>query len=360
MKRIILLSIAVILGISSANAQFRDITADNQSLFKLVQVDTSANGTFFFFTYTSPKKSTGFNINENAAVIAEGVMKRFKLLGTGNIPMSNENSSALIDKEGGQLNFVLVFDSQIPIDKPLTITGDGDSEGDYSFNSIKNIRINTSAVSEKMNVKDFLEYTDFVQTSSYVSGNHNYRSYTFNGVTVAGALTNGSPYGNFFITITNLSEKDVSFNSGNINVTGKRRENDSYEQKKILSRQEYNNYLEKEDSWASESYRNSINPTASLVHRFSTFGVRYDDYASKIVLSALEGALRKNDSGKVAEYNEILQEERNRQWQNYIQNVTIKDGETYGGFVAFANKKTNFWEVYVNIAGRKYTFRFQR
>lgn len=127
-------------------------------------------------------------------------MKRYKLLGTGNIPMSNENAYSHIENEGGELNFVLVFDSSIPIDKPLTISGDGDSEG----------------------------------------------------------------------------------------------------------------------------------------------------------------ALRKNDTGKVAEYNQALQKERNRKWKNYIQSVTIHDGETYGGFVAFKNKRTNFWEVTVEIAGKKYTFTYHK
>lgn len=360
MKKTFILAIALIAGIFSANAQFRDFTADNSSVFQLVQVDTSANGTFFFFTAKASKSAVGFNVNENTIVTADGVMKRFKLLGTGNIPMSNENSYSYIEKEGGVLNFVLVFDSQIPIDKPLTISGDGDSEGEYSFNSIKNIRINTSSVSEKMNLTDFLEYTDFVQSASYVSDDHNYRAYTFNGVTVAGALTNGSPYGMFYITITNMSDHDIAFSMNNIKIEAKKKEKDEFEYKKNLSRLEYTDYLAEEDAYASRSYQNAINPTASLVHNFSTFGVKYDDYASKIALSALEGALRKNDRAKVDEYNEALQQERNRQWRNYIQSVTIKDGETYGGFVAFPNKRMNFWQVTVDVAGKKYTYIYHK
>lgn len=359
-KKTIALSLALIAGIFSANAQFRDFTADNSSVFKLVQVDTSANGTFFYFTAKASNRGANFNINENSIVTAEGVMKRYKLLGTGNIPMSNENAYSHIENEGGELNFVLVFDSSIPIDKPLTISGDGDSEGEYSFNSIKNIRINTSSVSEKMNLVDFLDFTDFVQTASYVADDHNYRSYTFNGITIAGALTNSDPYGKFYVTITNLSGHDVAFSMNNIKVKGKKREKDQFEPRDNISRLEYNDYLEEVDAWDSRSYQNSINPVASIIHDFSSFGVKYDDYASKIALSAIEGALRKNDTGKVAEYNQALQKERNRKWKNYIQSVTIHDGETYGGFVAFKNKRTNFWEVTVEIAGKKYTFTYHK
>ena len=364
MKKILILSLAIVLATFGANAQFRDITCDNGSIFELVQIDTSAFATTFYFTATAQYEDGAyFRVNSSTYVTAEGVMKRYKLLGTGNIPMSNENAAAYIEKKGGKLNFVLIFEP-MPLDKALTIAGDGDpDETDpekllVTFNSVKNIRVNTSAPGEKINMVDFLDFTDFVQAAAYVSDDHHYREYTCDGISIAGALTNGSPYGQFYLTVTNNSSRDISLTINNIKIKARKKAKDDFEVRPIISRLEYNDYLESVDAAAASAYRNQINPTASLVHRISNYGVKYDDYVSKIALSAIEGALRKNDAGKIEEYNQALQQERNKQWRNYLQNVSLKSGESYGGFVAFPNRKANSWLVTVTIDGKTYTFNY--
>lgn len=67
----------------------------------------------------------------------------------------------------------------MPLDKTFSIVENPDKQNSLMF-KINNIKVNTEAVSEKIDIVDFLNYSDYISTGTFQSGGNTYRFYDLN------------------------------------------------------------------------------------------------------------------------------------------------------------------------------------
>lgn len=358
MKRIILTTILAACSILNGHAQYKDFKYDSNSDFKLVQIDQYDDATMFFFTVTSKEGRDRFTVNDNTKITIDGAYKTYKLVGTGNIPFTSENCVAYLPKAGDSLNLILQFD-KLPLDKPFSMVENPNEKSGHIFN-FSNITINTAAQSEKIDVDDFLSFTDYIKSERYNQNGQQYMLYDINGLSVATHLgeefSGFTRIGKFDIVVTNDSGRPVVLSSDNIKVTAMKSEKKGYEELPLWDVATYDSFVASNNATAVGNYSHDINPIASTISDYRRTRVSSDDLKGQILLGSLEVIARASKQSEVDEYAEALERNRRNLWNNYLQTTSIENGETYGGFVTFKDKQYKKYVVTVTVGGNTYTF----
>ena len=364
MKRIFILLAAIVLGTTGLSAQYKDFTYDdNGSRYKLYQIDQYDDGsTVFFFTITSNGDRETFMVDDNTSIVVDGSFKKIRIATTGNIPFSSENKAALLEHEGDILTFVLEFDN-VPLDKTFSIVENPNKQSPLMFN-FNNIKVNTEAKSEKIDIVEFLNYSDYVTTGTFEKGGNRYRFYDVNGVTVASCLTEDwidlTRVARVDVIVENFSGHVVNFSTSNIRaVATKNRKKGSFESCPIYSVSDYDALVRSQNASSEYLYKSEVSRTADDVRDFRRKNVSTDDIAGTLALSALEALIRTSDQEKIDGYKQDLEKQRQRTWDNYLQSVTLNTDESYGGFFAF-HRKASYEEYHLifNLNGHNYEFAF--
>ncbi|MBQ0123796.1 MAG: hypothetical protein KBS58_03010 [Bacteroidales bacterium] len=358
MKRALLLAVMLFGSAVVLNAQYNSISYDSNSAFKLLQIDQYDDASVFFFKVEGTDDRQAFSVNDNTKISVEGVFKKYKLVQTANIPFTSENMAAVVEGNGNDLYFILQFD-RLPLDKPFRMVENEKSSSRMTFN-FDNVTVDTSRTVEKINVEDFLGYSDYVKFGTYSQNGKKYAFYDINGLSVATHL--GEEFlgltrvGKLDVVITNDSGHRISVSSDNIKVTATKNEKKGYVEIPLWSVSTYDSYVEGSNASSVYSYSSRSNPVASSISDYRRFKVRSDDLGSQIILGSLEMAFRSINRDQVDEYAEALEKNREHLWNNYLQSIDLDDGESYGGYVAFKDQKYKRYKIIVKVGGREYTF----
>ena len=358
MKRILATAVTLIALSMTANAQYRDFTYDNQSLFRLIQVDQYEDATIFFFDIEATSDRMKFSLNDNTSLDIPGTYKRYRVKSVGNLPYSSEDANAILLKTGQKLNFVIEFD-RIPLDKAFNIIENESENGNLDFN-FRNIKINTESVSEKIDVADFLNYTDYVLIGDFVQGDRPYRFYSINGLSVATCLEEEwygfTRVGKLSLSIVNDTANPVKVSATDIEVKATKNESKGYEDLSIWTVDTYMSLKSDEDASRVSNYRNEINPVASSVAKARKEEQNNKNVGGAVAYGILEDILRSNDDEKINNFKEGLRKNRERIWNNYLKTLTLNSGETYGGFVAFRDRNYKRYVITIRMGGHEYEF----
>lgn len=355
MKKAALLLLGCIASVA-AFAQYKDFTYEGDSNFKLIQIDQYDEATVFFFTYTAKEDRRMIAVNDNTKITVNDDYKVYHLQQTGNIPFSSENCWAYLAKTGESLNIVLQFD-KVPIEQAFSMTEKEGATGNY-FN-FKNIKVNTASVSKKIEIDDFLGACDYTKQEKYTVGGAQYMLYDINGLAVATHL--GDEYvdlakvGRFSIVVTNDSGKPVTLSAGNIKVLATKNESKGWVEIPLWSVADFDARISSSNAMSVRGYEDQVNPIASAIGRYRNTQVQRNS-AKDILWTSAEVLARASTAAKVDEYAAALEENRAREWNNYLQKVTIENGETYGGYVIFKDKNYKKYKIIVNVGGHEYTY----
>ena len=355
MKRIALLLLGCIASIA-ASAQYKDFTYEGDSYFKLIQIDQYDEATVFFFTYEAKDDRVAISVNDNTKIKVDGDYRTYHIQQTGNIPFSSENCQAYFAKAGESLNIVLQFD-RLPIDQVFSMVEKEGATGHY-FN-FKNVKVNTASVSEKIDIDDFLNACDYTKREKYTSGGAQYMLYDINGLAIATHL--GDEYvdlakvGRFSIVVTNDSGKPVTLSASNIKVLATKNASKGWVEIPLWSVADFDVRISSSNAMSVRGYEEKVNPVASAIGRYRNSQVDRNS-AKDILWTSAEVLARASTAAKVDEYAAALEENRAREWNNYLQQVTIQSGETYGGYVIFKDKNYKQYKIIVTAGGHEYTY----
>lgn len=355
MKKLALLFAGCIASVA-AFAQYKDFTYEGDSNFKLIQIDQYDEATVFFFTYEAQGDRTMIAVNDNTKIKVDGDYRTYHIQQTGNIPFSSENCWAYMAKAGESLNIILQFD-RLPIEQVFSMTEKEGATGNY-FN-FKNIKVNTASVSDKIEIDDFLRACDYTKQEKYTVGGAQYMLYDFNGLAVATHL--GDEYvdlakvGRFSIVVTNESGRSVTLSAANVKVLATKNESKGWVEIPLWSVADFDARISSSNAMSVRGYEDRVNPIASAIGRYRTTQVDRNS-AKDILWTSAEVLARASTAAKVDEYAAALEENRAREWNNYLQQVTIENGETYGGYVIFKDKNYKKYKIIVTVGGHEYTY----
>jgi len=340
----------------SASAQYRDISSNNISAFELVQIDEYDGITAFFFTINA-EEDVNLTINDNTCIYVEGGAKRCRMTKAANIPYSSDNTYLQL-KAGDKANIVLEFES-VPLDKTFSMFEDRSKNGFYMFN-IEDIKVNKESTSPTMDLLDFINYYDSKYTGVYAKEGKNWRFYDYNGLSVGTSMILENldlvRIGQINITIDNASGHDVKFSPRNIKVEARKRSNQKYDVLSVFTKTEYDTYVSRDINTQTGVYASNVNPVANTVGHMRRYDVKKDDVGTQIGLGVLEAILRSNDGKKIADFQDGLEENRARLWDNYMEDATVPDNGSYGGFVAFRQKGYKQLRITISMGGFDYVF----
>lgn len=347
----------ILCGGTAVHAQYSKLTYDSPCIAKLVQVDQYDESTVFMFTVSSPEGRERFSVNDNIKIMVDGSYKTYRLLNVANIPLSSENCVAYLKKKGDALNFIMEFE-KVPLDKPFSIVENPDRHSALTFN-FDNVTVDTGAAGDKVDLDDFLSYTDYIRSGKYTQDGGEYMFYEVNGLSVATHLRDEmyglTKVGILNVVVTNDSGRTVNFSDANIRVTAIKNERKGYVEIPLWNVQSYDSFVRSNNAMALDDYAEAVNPVASSIANYRRSRAK-DDLGSDILLGSLELIIRSTNREKVDEYAAALEENRRRLWDNYIQSVSMGPGEVYGGFVSFKDASYKHYVITVTIGGREYTF----
>lgn len=357
MKRVLFI-VTLILFSAASYAQFNKVSYDTPCAAKLVQIDQYDESTVFFFTITAPEERQRFVVNDNIKVVVDGAYKACRLISTGNIPMSSENCVAYLKEKGNTLNFTLEFE-KVPLDKPFSIIENPERNTPLTFN-FNNISVDAASTAGKIDIDDFLSFTDYVKSGLFSKDGKNYMYYEVNGLMVATHL--GEEYSGFTkmgilsIEVVNESGKPVNFSSANIQITAMKNEKKGYLEIPVWPVSTYDDAVRDSNYLNMQAHEEEVNPIASSIGRYRRNRVKIDDVGSQVVLGTLETIFRSTTREEMDEYAAALEEYRQKKWDNYLQDARLDNGEYYGGFVAFKDSNYKHYIININLGGHVYTF----
>lgn len=356
MKKLALLIAGCIASVA-AFAQYRDIAYEGNTEYKIVQIDQYDEATVVFFTYTAPEDREMFSVNDNTRIKIEGDYKAYHIQQTGNVPFSSENCWAYLAKAGDNLNFIMQFD-RVPIENVFSIIEKEGADPAHYFNYY-NVKVNMDAVSEKIDINDFLQSCDYVKQEKYSVDGAQYMLYNVNGLAVATHL--GDEYvdlakvGRFNIVVTNDTDKAVTLSASNIKVLATKNENKGWVEIPLWSVADFDARVSSANAMSVRGYADQVNPVASAIGMYRRRQVEM--YSTKDILwTGVEVLARASTKAKVDEYADALEANREREWNNYLQQVTIESGETYGGYVIFKDKNYKKYKITVTVGGHEYVY----
>lgn len=357
MKRFALLLLGCAANVA-AFAQYKDFSCESGSNFKIIQIDQYDEATVFFLTFTTESGRELISVNDNTKITIGGDYKTYHLQQTGNIPFSSEGCSAYLAKAGDRLNMILQFD-RVPIERTFTMTEkDGEEKDDYLFN-FKNIKVNMDAVSDKIDINDYLSSCDYIKQERYSVDGKQFMLYNVNGLSVATHL--GEEYvdlakvGRFNIVVTNDSGRPVKLSANNIKVLATKNEKKGWVEIPLWSVSDFDARVSSDNYMTVRGYEDRINPVASAVSRYRNTQINRNS-TEDILWAGVEILARASTKSKVDEYADVLEENRAREWDNYLQQVTIESGETYGGYVIFKDKNYKKYKITVTVGGHEYVY----
>lgn len=356
MKKSVLLLLGCIASVATS-AQYKDFSYEGESNFKLIQIDQYDEATVFFFTYTANEDRCMVAAGDNTRITVDGDYRAYHLQQTGNIPFSSEGCWAYLAKAGDRLNLILQFD-RVPIDKTFSMTEKEDAKTSNYFN-FKNIKVNTEAVSQKIDIAGYLAGCDYVKQEKYSIGGAQYMNYDINGLSVATHL--GDEYvdlakvGRLNIVVTNDSGKSVKLSESNIKVLATKNESKGWVEIPLWSVADFDARVSSANAMSVRAYEDRVNPVASAIGRYRTTQIDRNS-AKDILWTGAEVLARASTQAKVDEYAAALEENRAREWDNYLQQVIIEDGETYGGYVIFKDKNYKKYRITVTVGGHEYVY----
>ena len=349
---------SLLLCCGAAYAQYNTISYDTECFAKLVQIDQYDESTVLFFTAASPEGRERFSVNDNIKITVDGSYKAYKLLSVANIPMSSENCVAYLKDKGNTLNFIMEFE-KFPIDKPFRIIENTERSNALIFN-YDNVTV-ADAPKEKIDINDFLSFTDYVRSGKYTKDGGTFMYYDFNGVSVATHLRDEfwglTRVGVFDVVVTNDSGRTVVVDSNNIKVTAIKNEKNGYVEIPLWSAADFDSMVASNNNMSVSSYADNINPVASAISDYRRYRVNRDDIKGQILYGSLETVFRATSRSEVDEYAAALEKNRQRLWNNYLRGVDVESGESYGGFVAFKDQKGfKHYIITVTVGGHDYVF----
>lgn len=357
MKRLAIFFACFLAICSTARAQYRNITSSNESEFRLIQIDQYEEATVFFFQTTANDDRKGLNVNDNTKITVAGDYKAYHLQQTLNMPFSSENKAAYLPNKGDELNLVLIFD-RIPLDKPFTMTEKEGKTG-YYFN-FKDIIVDLSQESPKIEADDFVKATDYIIREKYEANGQQWMSYSINGLAVdthlSGEYLNLTRIAKLNIVITNDSGRRVAVSPDDIKVKAAKNSRSEFVEIPLWEVGKYDSKVAGDNSMNVSAYEDRVNPIASVLGNYRT---RRGDSASlgeQLALASAEIIARASTQSKVDAYAEALEKNRQKVWQEYLQSLTLESGESYGGYVTFKDKNYEKYVITVTIGGHEFTY----
>lgn len=357
MKKSILLLAGLLAICTTGRAQYKNFTSENESNFKLIQIDQYDEATLFFFQTTADEDRKALSVADNIKITVTGDYKTYHLQQTLNMPFSSENKYAYFQKKGDVLNFVLVFD-RIPLDKPFSMI-EKEGKSGYWFN-FKDITIDLSKESEKIEADDFAQATDYVTREKYTANGQEWMSYNINGLAVdthlEGEYLNLTRVGKFNIVITNDSGRPVSVSPDNITVKVAKNERSELVEIPLWELGKYDQKVAGQNSLNVSAYEDEINPIASVLGSYRTRRGNDASLGERLALASAEIIARASTQSKVDAYADALEKNRQKVWEEYLQTMTLDNGESYGGYVTFKDKNYSKYVITITIGGHDYTF----
>lgn len=357
MKRLFILIAGLLVLCAPARAQYKNFTCSSESSFDLIQIDQYDEATIFYFQITADDDRLGLSVADNTKITVTDDFKAYHLQQSLNMPFSSENKAAYLAKKGDKLNCVLVFD-RISLDKPFTIMEKEGKTGHF-FN-FKDITVDLSKESAKIETDDFVQATDYIVREKYEANGKHWMSYNINGIAVdvhlAGEYLNLTRVGKIDVVITNDSGRSISVSSENIKVEVAKNKNSDFVEIPLWDVSKYDNKVAGENSLNVAAYEDNINPIASVL---SSHRIRRGSDASlgeQIALASAEVIARASTQSKVDAYADALEQNRQKVWEEYLQSVTLDSGETYGGYVTFKDKNYHKYLITIKIGGHDYVF----
>ncbi|MDO5447121.1 MAG: hypothetical protein Q4F34_05025 [Prevotellaceae bacterium] len=335
MKKTFLLLIMT-MSILCIRAQYNDILYLTNSKVKLLQIDQEDDATLLYFTFTSDKETSFIYISDNVRLKADGM--DYSLKTAGNIPISHDGKDkSVAGRVGMKVNFILAFE-KAPIDKPFDVIENELSTTAFNFHQIK---VNTNLRTRRYDMNVFLEDTPLKPRFKCTVDGCDFKVTKSKGLTQAVCFTNDATNAEEAVILfdfLNQSGKPVHFRMGDIRLTGIKKNKEV----QIATDIAPTNLNAHRRLW-NEYQKELSRPTAEskyVRNRWSLMDV-LDKYT-----------VRPNDTLYINYLSKVKPELE----QTPLSDKTIADGECYGGYIKFNQKKISKYTLEYTIEGEKYRY----
>lgn len=356
MKRfftILFLSVAFISNLNAADTAYPIERTDGMySLRYLIETEETS---LLYFTYTvaeGVELPHLINMRPDTKVISDDV--GYRLVQAYNIPLMDEGDeeSAYFTYAGQTLDFVLEFE-RFPLDEPFDLLG------------FKSVEIDTSRT-VTVDSKEFLDSTPYTRYGTYVrEGNP---TVYFSGEDYQLTLTACDPvhfYGTCFrsglVTIANSSDRQFKIALSDISAVAHKPVGKRIKNKKayVLDKDGCNSaWLQIDEA----SVRDTLDRSAGEVIGGAVSGVGMVsgmDPLAGLGLFAVGALISACDKTDLTPYMKELNEIREKEMKDYLEDRVIEPGESYSSFVTFkCDDDCNSLDICIQLDGKSFNFKW--
>ena len=350
MKRIIILLSALTLACASANAQYKPISYESPSPVQIVQIDEVENSTIVYFTYTSEKDNVFASWNDDASYVnIPGTFKKYKAKTLVGIAAGSAGEQSYIAKAGDRFNFAIEFE-KFPLDTPFDLVEDIESGTGFNFSSVT---IDTSEKSELMPVDDFLAFASVPVTGSFYSDGNQMRYWRDGGLVMTMHFMTTEEYGKLFkiyLEVANNSGRPVDLITDNIKVVAENSVTSKIFDVPLLSYNDFDQKVVNNLGW----YSSPASRLSDNMRWQANIQSRRGNSNTALAFGTLSLIASMADMQNARNYQEALDEERQKVTSNYLLSNTLQDGAVYGGFVAVKDRRPDLYHITLKIGKKEY------
>jgi len=377
----------MLLWAASASAQYNELMCSKRPIStRLIQVDQLENSTVFYFEMSNEERHM-MNVFEDIVVRDED-FKKYKLMSSYNMPLSDEDHSRqLVLKEGQTHRFALEFE-KVPLDRPLDIV---ESEGNPRAMNFYEITIDTNATTAKIDYDNWVKDYPVMESGSYVEDGSVIQYVTYKGLMLTAHMQQTNEYGKYYtvdLYVQNYSNKDVLLDPARITATTYNVKKQKTMRMNVLSAEDYNKKIESDQFWtnvfviaaevavtAAVAYAESKSdkkhdtpppprhsgwrPSHRSHHPYYPTDHYRDRYNSRDMGGLATATVALGSAALTAGMMEEQQVKREALESAYIKANNIRPGKEYLGYFHIKYEKTDNLVVKIPMMGESFQFNFQ-
>lgn len=350
MKKIILLSILLLCGTFSSQAQFRisNVRKSNPDI-QLKYVKQTDTTTQVFGVFTMPQVDTfpALLSFSRRMHITDGDMD-YRLLDSDNIPVMDGSieAYAVFDKPGQKTNLILEFE-KVDLSGPFDII---ENESDDKAFNFYGIEVDTTAT-RKLDNKRYLSSAPVMICGEFYEDGHHYTFYEKDGVFVAAYPVRSDDFFMYHFTVVNDSDHGVLLNTGAMKATGRKFFPKEIKEVglNILTPSDYEDLVWSNDKYRAEQEAKSqgLSEAGSAVS-FASIGLsfRSPEYTG---LRVLGGFLQDINNNNMKPYMKELDATRKERVSVYLRSQSLKAGENISGVLYVDRKEKRVEECTLTV-----------
>lgn len=350
MKKIILLSMLLLCGAFSSQAQFRISSVRKAhpdiQLKYVKQTDTT---TQVFGVFTMPQVDTfpALLSFSRRMHISDGDMD-YRLLDSDNIPVMDGSieAYAVFDKPGQKTNLILEFE-KIDLSAPFDLI---ENESDDKAFNFYGIEVDTTSI-KKLDNKRYLSSAPVMRCGEFYEDGHHYTFYEKDGVFVAAYPVRSDDFFMYHFIVVNDSDHGVLLNTGTMKATGRKFFPKEIKEVglNILTPNDYKDLVWSNDRYQAEKEAKSqgLSEVGSAVS-IASIGLQYrsPEYTG---LRVLGGFLRDINSNNMKPYMKELDATREERVRVYLRSQSLKAGENLSGVLYVDRKEKRIEECVLTV-----------